>query len=490
MAVARHRPSILSHRSALGFVFALFLLAAVDDGGADDSSSWNEHVGSGSGGGTNGSSPLPPSTSQALPDAKPSVAATPRPKPTARPTPDPKKLSKDDFACRMVKSTADDMNAAIEKKRAEGGPMTSPAEKEYDDAYKDAVDELKKAKPNATQAELDAAGKKAGRAAVEKAIGDGKITTDTGESFGDAFRRQSEGANRGKPVPAPSNAVPANASDYMKQCAKDGVPLPPKWGDPAWVKQGDLPDGKSTALGEGNFPFVEAWVSKSPQGVCFAAPRRNEKGGEIQILDQICQGNNGKACFWDNSSPADGDTPVKVVDGLDPANLAGGDKLKRNCTECHRGDNAFIIRPSTALQLGPTNPCDKKDPGSRFGPTDPAKRLDPVGRGPRPQEKNPNNRPGFENPPDLMALGDGPCSACHSIPKLTYNYCTFVLMPMLINKEMPPKTQPPQNPANFTKDTKTLTDACKKIDDEQAKQFESQPSEDDKKPNSNADFGL
>ena len=44
-----------------------------------------------------------------------------------------------------------------------------------------------------------------------------------------------------------------------------------------------MPPGKATAVGEGNLPFVEVFVSKSPQGICFAAPRRNEKGGEIVL---------------------------------------------------------------------------------------------------------------------------------------------------------------------------------------------------------------
>ncbi len=52
---------------------------------------------------------------------------------------------------------------------------TFPLEKEYNAAYKKAVAALKKSKPDATEAELDAAGKKAGFDAVKKGFETGKV---------------------------------------------------------------------------------------------------------------------------------------------------------------------------------------------------------------------------------------------------------------------------------------------------------------------------
>jgi hypothetical protein len=66
---------------------------------------------------------------------------------------------------------------------------------------------------NASDADLDAAGKKAGREAVQKGFAEGKVVDPkTGESDADLARREFEGASRGNPVSPPSNTVPANAS--------------------------------------------------------------------------------------------------------------------------------------------------------------------------------------------------------------------------------------------------------------------------------------
>ena len=193
-------------------------------------------------------------------------------------------------------------------------------------------------------------------------------------------------------MPPPSTAVPANASSYMKECAKNGVPLPPVWGDPKWVNQGSISKDKGQILPFfDSLPTADVWVSKSPLGTCFALARKDEKG-QIQRLDQICQSQrNGKACFWDNTSPTDGETPQRVVDGLDPANVAGADKMKMNCTRCHRGD-AFIIHPGTPLQLGPGDIAEKADPTSKLGRTDPDKRFEPIGRKPHREDSSTGSR--------------------------------------------------------------------------------------------------
>jgi hypothetical protein len=462
----------LTHLSALAVVAAVGFFG--QRSGADVVESWDEKSGGGSGVKAQSAPVKPSSGSGATPAPKATPNATAAPKKTPAPTPDPKKFSnKNDYACERVKAKANEAIADIEAKREQekqGKTVATqyPLEHEYDAAYKEAVDKLKSSNPNATAAELDEAGKKAGREAVQDGFRNGKVVDPkTGETFPDLFRRESEGANRGKPVPPPSNAVPANASPYMKECAKNGVPLPPVWGDPKWVNQGTLSKDKLIAFTD--LPSADVWVSKSPLGTCFALARKDDKG-EIQRLDQICQGQkSGKACFWDNTSPKDGETPLKVKDGLDPANVAGGDKMKMNCTKCHRGDNAFIIHPNTPLQLGPDDPCEKADPTSRFGPTEPDKRFQPIGRKRDPKiSGDPEDQAGFENPTDgaYEDLGDGPCSACHGIPKLTYSYCAHVLDPILVKGTMPPVPPPPAptpNPADYAKEIEKLKNACIKV---------------------------
>ena len=134
----------------------------------------------------------------------PAPKGTAAPKPT--PAPDPKKFSnKNDYACERVKAKADETIADIEAKREQeknGKTVATkyPFEHEYDAAYNEAVDKLKAANPNATAAELDAAGKKAGREAVQEGFKNGKVVDPkTGETFPDLFRARMGGR---EPSPA------------------------------------------------------------------------------------------------------------------------------------------------------------------------------------------------------------------------------------------------------------------------------------------------
>jgi hypothetical protein len=235
----------------------------------------------------------------------------------------------------------------------------------------------------------------------------------------------------------------------MKQCADAGVPLPPKWGDDRWVKQGNLPTDKTFAS---SAPTTEVWTYRSaePPGICYALPRIDGKPPTIQLLGQICQGTqSGKACFWDN---IDGKKPlipdpkdptkqipnrVPVDNNSGPTNMAGADTMEldegEQCTGCHRGENVFLIHPGTKLQRRPTDPCSKDGdfdmpPDDR--PTDTSKKpafYEPIA----PKFTNPKNEP---LQPELTNKA---CVMCHQIPSLTPGYCSTVLLPF-IAKEMPP----------------------------------------------------
>ncbi len=261
---------------------------------------------------------------------------------------------------------AKDLADKIEAKPTNGDTTVYPGEDVYNAA-------LKQAKADGKS---DADAKAAARKALRDGIVDGTIVDKaTGETLADKARREWEGAQRGKPVPPPvKTPLPATATQYMKDCDAAGVPLPPKWGDPAWVKKGNLSKVFASKL-----PTTEVWVAQSPAGVCYALPRK-DAGGTIKLLGQICQNQTtGKTCFWDNKSPTDGSTGLAVTNGMGPENMAGGDKLKENCTECHRGDNAFIIHPETALELGPNNPCDG---GRKPSDLPSGAKYSPIGHGP------------------------------------------------------------------------------------------------------------
>jgi hypothetical protein len=90
------------------------------------------------------------------------------------------KDTRDDYVRKKIEEEVVGTVASIEVKNSlvkKGVAIaaTFPLEKEYNDAYKKAVEDLKKSKPDATEAELDAAGKKAGYEAVKKGFETGKV---------------------------------------------------------------------------------------------------------------------------------------------------------------------------------------------------------------------------------------------------------------------------------------------------------------------------
>lgn len=454
MSSLRNRRSrALVRLLVLAVPLALGLFTSPTDAQFEDS--WEEKAQP-----ADGSNSPTPGGGSPTPGAAPEPTKPPPPVPTPIPTPDPKKLSRDDYACQKLKLKENELVAAIENKRQGPNPSSSPAlpgEKEYEAAYNAAVDELKKdpnKKPPATDKELDEAGKKAGREAVEKALQGGTIVDpNTGESYGDVYRREWDGSKRGTPVPPPSDKVPPGASQYMKDCAAAGVPLPPPWGDPRWVNQGELPDKNNFAGGTNR--YTEVWVSRSPAGICYALPRRvaNDKD-PIQLLGQICQSTaTGKACFWDNIGLDGKRIEGSATNGLDPSKLQGGDKLEENCTNCHRGDNVFIIHPGTPLEQPGSNPC-----GGGASPADQnsGKPYKPLGR---PSKAGDG---GFQNPPRTTPLPSGQgngCTMCHSIPTPTKEYCGL-LKAFVERGEMPPGGKPD---ADEQKDIDQLKKDCNKL---------------------------
>lgn len=433
-----------------------------------DQESWDETAPNLAGTpGSGGTVPTIPGMSATI-LAGPSPGSTPKPPPTPKPTatpvptPDPKKLTKEDYACQKIQQAAKDLNDAIETKRKLGLPLPFgielPGEQQYRDAYDKAVAELKASNPKATAKELDEAGKKAGREAVEDAIKNGEIVDpNTGETYGDVYRREWEGVNRGKPVPPPgASSVPPGASQYMKDCAAAGVPLPPPWGDPRWVNQGELPDKNNFAGGDKR--YTEVWTTKTPGGICYALPRRKDNASDpIELLGQICQSSaTGKACFWDNVGLDGKRVTGDKTNGVDPSKLQGGDKLEENCTACHRGDNVFIIHPGTPLDQPGSNPCT----GGGKSPTEQntSKPYQPIGR----PGRGPGDDGGFKNDPRTTPLPSGQgngCTSCHTIPPVTQRYCGLI-RGFVESGEMPPGGGLDENEK---KDVEALKAECNKL---------------------------
>lgn len=271
------------------------------------------------------------------------------------------------------------------------------------------------------------------------------VLTDVSTAEADAFYQKQGWLGNQSATPL----ARAPTTTYEQECEKNGVPIPPPWGDPKWEKAGALPRDKIFAAK--TLPDVEVWMFKTPLGICYALPRK-DASGVIQALGIICQGEeSSKACFWDNIRADGTKITGDQTKGMKPSDMQGGDKLKENCTNCHRGSNAFVIHPSTPLQPKPTDPTAANDPGDQTGrPTMPKREpYEPIGQ------------PGWKNEPLEYALEPDGCAFCHAMPKLTGSYCRIL-------KDVVGKTMPPPDgkklDASHNKDLKKLKDQCNKID--------------------------
>lgn len=187
-------------------------------------------------------------------------------------------------------------------------------------------------------------------------------------------------------------------SPYIADCSANDVPIPPDWPTGGWKERGPLP---AKFIFASKDKAAEVWTYEDPrgQGLCYALPRKI--GASVELLGIICQSKStGKACFWDNLDAATGARITGEGITLRIAKIQGGDALMENCTNCHRGDNAFIIHPETPLN--PLDPPVDRNPKVRYTPYTPIGKADWI------------------NPPAVSPKGSGAgCSGCHEIPDLT-----------------------------------------------------------------------
>jgi hypothetical protein len=150
------------------------------------------------------------------------------------------------------------------------------------------------------------------------------------------------------------SATLAGGPAYIEECARAGVPIPPDWGSPNWMRRGELTTKFiSTGIGAELFSFE----SNSPRGVCFALPRWS--GNSTNLLGVICLGtDSSKSCFWDNDHR--GGKPIKKGENVPLGDFLGGADLNianqvgvgGMCTDCHAGENPFVVHPGQPMDLG------------------------------------------------------------------------------------------------------------------------------------------
>lgn len=140
---------------------------------------------------------------------------------------------------------------------------------------------------------------------------------------------------------------------YIESCRTNGVPIPPDWKPSSsdWERHGNLHtilltsnNLEQTPVNETSFASVWSYADPDVRGACVALGRN---GGVFQI---ICQSaTTGHACFWSNdpSSPRTRWTSetaeVPIASLHDP--VRGFAQGTVPCTDCHRGNNAFLYAP-------------------------------------------------------------------------------------------------------------------------------------------------
>lgn len=231
----------------------------------------------------------------------------------------------------------------------------------------------------------------------------------------------SENATSGR---AFARSTTAGGEAYRELCRSNGVPVPPDWGTSAWIFRGALTVDflASTPVAE-----VFTFQSASPEGMCIALPRSS--GETIQLLGVICLGKaSGTACFWDNQSNDGSGTVFTVRRGevVPFSRFGGGADLVGDgiCTDCHAGENPYVIHPGTPLGL----------PALAGLPLVADRWYQPLVLPDWPQNPGPLNSPGA-------------CAACHTaggpggrfpqLSTLLRGFCGTVLR-QAITRTMPP----------------------------------------------------
>jgi hypothetical protein len=134
-------------------------------------------------------------------------------------------------------------------------------------------------------------------------------------------------------------------TDYMRDCRAHDVPIPPDWAETgtAWVLQGTL---MTNLLSPGSYAAVWTYSDPVKRGACIALPRGDGSPGSPSGI--ICQSaTTGHVCFWDNILRSD---PMERFIGwsgqtLRIADLKDGSNLNSPCTNCHIGNNVYLISP-------------------------------------------------------------------------------------------------------------------------------------------------
>jgi hypothetical protein len=142
---------------------------------------------------------------------------------------------------------------------------------------------------------------------------------------------------------------------YRDQCVGANVPVPPDFStttttNGTWVKQGQtVSDGFANA-GIGTDVYMHVSTNPNTPGRCAIAAHF----GPGEPFSVLCQGANGKACFWESNTQTPFPTATPVV--IAGSSFPGGTALTSRCTVCHMGQNAFITHNMAGHPLNRSDP--------------------------------------------------------------------------------------------------------------------------------------
>ena len=223
------------------------------------------------------------------------------------------------------------------------------------------------------------------------------------------------------------SATTNSGQAYINECSAAGVPTPPSINlmDPAgtagWKSQGFIPTGTQFIVGTP--AELRSFKSASPEGMCFALPRYTDNSLSTVKLDGvICMGRQtSKVCFWDNqwtnpnnnmvesfNFPAGTQIPIGVPSSPGGKYQGGGKEIEFGpggvCTDCHAGENPYIIHPEANLATsGPAVLWKTLSQAPQNLPTMSVNRYDPLVGAAWPQ--NQLSQAGSTLPSE--------CSGCH-----------------------------------------------------------------------------
>lgn len=169
--------------------------------------------------------------------------------------------------------------------------------------------------------------------------------------------------------PALARTTQLSGDQYVQECADAGVPIPPPLNfsqvtdpnynpdpnQPHWVYQGILDKKFTNGLTTPPDPaHVFYYRPSDNSGLCMALPRLATPTSNLTLFGVICQGTaTSKACFWDTSNIPQSTTVCMKTSECN-SRWSGGAGLinsSQACTDCHSGDNVFIIHPDSKLDL-------------------------------------------------------------------------------------------------------------------------------------------